>query len=403
MQASSDGDRKSGKAKSTWRGAANTAAGWGQDQVKGWSNDAADQKVDDWNTDAKGDNGWDVSNDTNESPTGAWNTDNDNASCDQADTKDAAVDGFYQDSNNSGWGHADISKDDQDNGGGFEETNENGWGAVQDTAAAWVQPQNTANDVSFNADFGDAWAAPVAVDDKVAAKDKAPPTSKRHTSKSLSKYRQVSSAALAKPHWQFPPNPPKKTLRPLTNENASEQSGRTRRIPSVPSEPLYKVPKSTADEKGVEHQVLAGPGTAYGHAISRPEYMDRLDKPYAVFRFKYRSRSVVKSMFGNDCLSRTGTALKTVGSEDLKALPQEELIRKMLALQSRLAEQDGRGKESACTESVAKDLTKKWVDVHSREPLEKGKKAKTEKSADRVAAWDDGAKQWDPEKADVEW
>jgi hypothetical protein len=358
-QASWDNDKKSCTANSTWGGADNTANGWG--------NDASGQKKDDWNTDAKGNQGWDTSNNANETPTDGWNTDSNKTSWDQTDMKDAAVDGCNQDSNDNGWGHAETPKD-----GGFEEAN--GWGAVQDTTVAWDQPQNTANDVPFNADAGDAWAAPVAVDDKVPNKDKAAPTLKRHTSKSLSKYRQLTSTSAAKAHWQFPPAPPKKTIRPMTNEDVSEQSGRTRRIPSVPSEPLYKISKSAADEKGVEHQVLAGPGTAYGHAISRPEYIDRLDKPYAVFRFKYRSRSMLRRMFGNDCLSKTGTAPKMVEKEDLKALPQGELIKKMLALQSRLAEKERGDGESACTESVAKDLTEKWVQQHSAEASERGKK-----------------------------
>ncbi|KAF3051525.1 hypothetical protein E8E11_007397 [Didymella keratinophila] len=403
-QASRNGDKKSCQTNSTWGGADNAATGWGGDQATGWGNDGIEQKNDNWYTDTNGDIDWGVTNNTKESPADGWNTDNNNTSWDQTDANDAAVDGFNQDSNDNGWGHTDTSKGDQDNGGGFEETNENGWGAVQDTMVAWDQPQDTSNDVPFNADGGNAWAAPVVVDDKVPEKDKAAPTSKRHTSKSLSKYRQLSSTPLAKPHWQFPPAPPKKTLRPMTNEEAGERSGRTQHIPSVPPEPRYKVPRSAADEKGVKHQVLAGPGTAYGHAISRPEYIDRLDKPYAVFRFKYRSRSMLKSMFGNDCLNKTGTAPKVVQKEDLKALPQEELIKKMLALQSKLVEKDG-VEESTCTESVAKHLTEKWVKDHSREPSEKGKKARTERSAERVGAWNDGAKakEWDPEKADLKW
>ncbi|KAJ4409048.1 hypothetical protein N0V91_002863 [Didymella pomorum] len=398
-----DGDKKSGKVNDTWGGPDNKATDWGGDQATGWGNDATEQKNDNWDTDANGDNAWGVFNNTKDSPVDGWNT---HASWEQTDANDAAVDGFNQDSNDNGWGHADNSNDDQDNGGGSKETDGNGWRTVQDTTAAWDQPQeNSKDDVPFNVDAGNAWAAPVAVDDKVSEKDKAAPTSKRQTSKSLSKYRQLSSTPLAKPHWQFPPAPPKKTLRPMINEDASERPGRTRYIPSVTAESLYKVPKCTADEKGVKHQVLAGPGTAYGHAISRPEYIDRLDKPYAMFRFKYRSRSMLKSMFGNDCLSKTGTAPKVVEKEDLKALPQEELIKKMLALQSKVAEKEGRDSESVDTESVAKDLTEKWVKQHSREPSEKGKKARTEKSAEKVGAWDDGAKArgFDPENAGLQW
>ncbi|KAF3038461.1 hypothetical protein E8E12_002509 [Didymella heteroderae] len=395
-------NKNSDKASSTWGGAGNTAAGWSEYQAKGWDGDANKQKNDDWDTKAKGIHEWDVCNNTDEKPPDGWNTYNHAADWGQTDMKDVAVDGFNQDSNDNGWGHVDTSKDDQNNGGGFDETDDNGWGAVQDKTAAWEQPQDPANDVPFNADAGKACAAPMAVASKAPSKDKPASVSKRHASKSLSKYRQLSSPSLAKPHWQFPPTPPTKTLRPTTNEDASEHPGRTTRVPSVPSEPLYKVPHSAAADKGVEHQVLAGPGTAYGHAVSRPEYIDRLDRPYAVFRFKYRSRSVLESLFGKECLSKTGTAPRMSGKEDLEALPREELLRKMLALQNRLEEKDG-GEESRCTESVARGWTQKWVQRLSREASETGKKARTEKSAEKVGAWDDGAKRWNPEKAGVKW
>ncbi|KAF2627888.1 hypothetical protein BU25DRAFT_491039 [Macroventuria anomochaeta] len=412
-------DKNSEKAQSAWGNVGNKTTDWNNDQTKGWGDsDAAEQNDGSWNNDEKGDSGWGISNDTKDAAADGWNTNNNNNNNDnwgQTDTKIAAVDGWNTDNKN------DNSKDEQNDTDGFEGWDaNNAWGAAQDTDTAWDQPQDTTKDVPFSADAGNSWAAPAApvADDKATEKAKSSSISKRHTSKSLSKYRQLSSPSLApKAHWQFPPPSSKRTLRPATSDQASEKSGRTRLLPSVPSEPLYKIPKSAADEKGIQHQVLAGPGTEYGHAVSRPEYLDGLDKPYAVFRFKYRSRSMLRGMFGSDCLSKSGTAPKVVGKEDLKALPQEELIKKMMALQSKLEEKeggkDGGGDEvSQCTESVAKDLTEKWVKDHSRNPSEQGKaKAKSEKSkaksaeskaksAEKVAGWDDGAEDW---QKNVNW
>lgn len=102
-------------------------------------------------------------------------------------------------------------------------------------------------------------------------------TSKRHTKKSLSKYRQLRSVSLdvtPKSHWQFPPVPSKYNLLPLDEDHESPKVSYI-----APKEPLYKISKQTASEKGIEHQVRAGKGMLYGHVIGRPEYLDQFDKP----------------------------------------------------------------------------------------------------------------------------
>jgi hypothetical protein len=208
---------------------------------------------------------------------------------------------------------------------------------------------------------------------------KAASTSKRHTSKSLSQYRQhrfPSSAPGPKSHWQFPPCPSGK-LHPSISERTV-----------LSAEPLLKISSKQASEKGVEHQVRAGTGTQYGHAISRPEYLDTLEKPYAVFRFKYRSRAILKDMFG-DAVPDTGhLSERTLSSkivrekEKLKEVSKEELIEKMVRLKMRMEEKEGmEGKErkravSENTETVARGLTEEWVRLHSGENSEKGRKEK---------------------------
>jgi hypothetical protein len=208
---------------------------------------------------------------------------------------------------------------------------------------------------------------------------KAASTSKRHTSKSLSQYRQhrfPSSAPGPKSHWQFPPCPSGK-FHPSISERTV-----------LSAEPLLKISSKQASEKGVEHQVRAGTGTQYGHAISRPEYLDTLEKPYAVFRFKYRSRAILKDMFG-DAVPDTGhLSERTLSSkivrekEKLKEVSKEELIEKMVRLKMRMEEKEGmEGKErkravSENTETVARGLTEEWVRLHSGENSEKGRKEK---------------------------
>lgn len=57
----------------------------------------------------------------------------------------------------------------------------------------------------------------------------------------------------------------------------------------VGEEPLAAIPKKVADEKQMSHQVRAGKGALYHHRADKVEYLDKMDNPYAVFVFNYRS------------------------------------------------------------------------------------------------------------------
>jgi hypothetical protein len=186
------------------------------------------------------------------------------------------------------------------------------------------------------------------------------PTSKRHTSKSLSKYRSNPSTA-RKSHWQFPP--------PDTTTTTTTPST------SLPAEPLLKLTPSQASSKAISHQARAGPATQYGHVIGRPEYIDGLDKPYAVFRFKYRSRAILREAFGDEVPERGSLSTRIAGDkrkrkEERKVeMSKRELVQKMERLERRLEEQDKR----LGTESGGRDKTAEWVRMHSRDASEKGR------------------------------
>lgn len=58
----------------------------------------------------------------------------------------------------------------------------------------------------------------------------------------------------------------------------------------VPEEPLRQVPECIAQENSISHQIRAGKGKIYYHTTGTPKYLDAMEKPYAVFVFKYRSK-----------------------------------------------------------------------------------------------------------------
>ncbi|KAF7671343.1 hypothetical protein GT037_010668 [Alternaria burnsii] len=219
--------------------------------------------------------------------------------------------------------------------------------------------------------------------------------SERLSNKSLANYRpnhpSLSSPtpiSAPQPHWQFPPPP-------STSLPANPVSSNSTYI--APELPRLTISQRTATAKGVEHAVRAGRATHYGHAVGRPQYLDGLDKPYAVFRFKYRSVSVLRGMFGravdDERIASSNQMDKGEKEEEedgdkgkVKAgYSQDELITRMTelerkvkdvgvgAVQSSREPRCGKVKKkeqrrvSAATESVAKKFTEQWVERHSRD------------------------------------
>ena len=92
----------------------------------------------------------------------------------------------------------------------------------------------------------------------------------------------------------------------------------------------------------MSHQVKAGRGAMYQHTLGRPEYLDSMEKPYAVFVFKYRSKGkdpwsfqgglcvIPLTMFSQDMLKKMfGSVIKEEKDDWQKrmmTLPKEEVI-----------------------------------------------------------------------------
>lgn len=395
-------DFDSDKAKSVWGDADNKTVNGDNDHANSWgNNDTTDLKDNGWE-DQRGDgDGWGATTKMEAMSKYDWANNNKNDdSWGQLDSKDAAVDGWNTDNKGDTWIQTKASSKEKNDPTGIEgfDASKDTWGVADDTSATWDQQKDITNESPFTADAGDLWAAPAA---SVAPEQAKPPsTLKRHTSKSLSKYRQHSPPTLsAKPYWQFPPAMSNKILRPTVQDHTTETSDK---LPHIPAESLHAIPRAAAEKKRIQHQVLAGPGAQYGHAISRPEYLDSLDKPYAVFRFKYRSRDMLRDMFGQDCLSTRMTGRSVPREkEELRGLPREQLLERMVELQRRLANKDNEGE--SCAKEVTRDLTEKWVERHSRpvseQGREKGKVEKAESAANKSPAWKGEPETW----ANAKW
>jgi hypothetical protein len=100
----------------------------------------------------------------------------------------------------------------------------------------------------------------------------------------------------------------------------------TRNLYLAPEEPLPLVPKEAARAKHVEHQVKTGKGAQYLHLCARPEYLDSMKQPYAVFTFKYRSKRFIEKKFKIE-IKEEGKALKAKLADMSKDELAEELFR----------------------------------------------------------------------------
>lgn len=189
--------------------------------------------------------------------------------------------------------------------------------AVQDTTFNWDTPsdnnaqQTTDNNNNWNWDTQTTTAAAVAPADQFTTAPAhqsitAPKAcsllngSKKDGSKtpytSFMHKPLVPEQPFVKGYWnnwtKAPHAPPALPQRqPKQNEDAPTEI-------FAPSELPYIVPEQTAREKLVDSYVHHGKGYDYAHVTGRPDYIDSWEEPYAVFRFKYRSRNMLSQILG---------------------------------------------------------------------------------------------------------
>ena len=125
-----------------------------------------------------------------------------------------------------------------------------------------------------------------------------PPTSpkSKKNKKSKSSSSPKSSPTLISPTPQPHPKPYWSTWRihhsPFTDSSLKQEP------PPPPYEdPLYAVPRAVARRHGTSHQVQPGKAAPYVHKKNRPQYMDSMENPYAVFEFHYRDKGILALPF----------------------------------------------------------------------------------------------------------
>ncbi|KAL1302488.1 hypothetical protein AAFC00_002879 [Neodothiora populina] len=120
----------------------------------------------------------------------------------------------------------------------------------------------------------------------------------------------------------------------LSKEEQDSAKNRNAQDPYLgPAEPLPLIPEdsSLAIKGKIKHQVQIGKAAAYFHLCARPEYLDSMNLPYAVFTFKYRSKETLERKFGMRIEDDNAAQTKA----RLADLSKEQLVEEVLNLKSK--------------------------------------------------------------------
>lgn len=107
----------------------------------------------------------------------------------------------------------------------------------------------------------------------------------------------------------------------------------------APSEAPFVVPEAIVREKAIKQYVHAGKGHSYSHSTGTPQYMDTVEAPYAVFRFKYRSKEMLSHILGKRGKEQIAKDIKQEQHDEkkrrLSELSKEQLIEKLMSKKDR--------------------------------------------------------------------
>ncbi|KAK0271925.1 hypothetical protein LTR35_009373 [Friedmanniomyces endolithicus] len=205
--------------------------------------------------------------------------------------------GGGQQSYNGGWG------DEAQNRGWAGEAQNGGWGAVS---------------THSNNDGGGDWG------------DHAQRTLSRASASQAGRYAPATPTpeSKAKPHWQAwkqasTPSTP-------TDPNTKKKREEARQVYQYPAPQLPSIPEGKTKE--VSHVVQPGMGADYSHRCHRPNYMDDMTAPYAVFSFKYRSKTALKKILKRDVAADTDALAARAEKENLLSMPRDRLVEELMRL-----------------------------------------------------------------------
>ncbi|KAK0286181.1 hypothetical protein LTR35_004615 [Friedmanniomyces endolithicus] len=233
----------------------------------------------------------------------------------------------------SGWGGGQQDQKNEENGngwGGGQQGNNGGWGesgngwggGQQNNNGGWGgEAQNGGWDAvstHSNNDGGGGWG------------DHAQRTPSRASASQAGRYDPATPTpeSKAKPHWQAWKQAASPS--PSTDPNTKKKREEARQVYQYPAPQLPSIPEGKIKE--VSHVVQPGMGADYSHRCHRPNYMDDMTAPYAVFSFKYRSKTALEKILKRDVAADTDALAARAEKENLLSMPRDRLVEELMRL-----------------------------------------------------------------------
>ena len=152
-------------------------------------------------------------------------------------------------------------------------------------------------------------------------------SSSRRTVRFADEEQDANLEPNVKPHWKDWKMPFNKKGFPETKDEKKRHQPRQPYV--YPASSLPPLPSEEA--KSVKHGVKASAGAHYSHPSRTPAYIDSMEKPYAVFSFKYRTperlEEILRRKIDRDDLQKV---VEQVEKDKLKIMPKEKLIEELM-------------------------------------------------------------------------
>ncbi|KAK3117935.1 hypothetical protein LTR53_000227 [Teratosphaeriaceae sp. CCFEE 6253] len=321
----------------------------------------------------------------------------------------------------AGWGTTGKKDDSLGGWGGSPQNDAGGWGATDQkdhSAGSWGGDQ-AANGWDVDKAKSQRTGSPYGGNDGGWGNDGNPQNDGGWGSPAKSAGRQSNKA---QQHWGNETTPGDATLQlqpkpywsawqqnSTPHEAADPNTKKRREEPRQPYHyPAPQLPAVPSDKvNGASHGVQPGKGADYSHRCHRPNYMDEMAAPYAVFSFKYRSKAALEKIIRRDVAAETDAVVEQVEREMLLMMPRDRLVEQMLKLRSPGSGADvGSAKKLASQAGWGADNAGGWGsgDNNPRTPSHKGSSNKGGSAAggwggadngDTGNSWGGGGNHWD--------
>ena len=177
-----------------------------------------------------------------------------------------------------------------------------------------------------------------------------------------------------KPYWQQWNKPPSQAN--AAQSNARKNLTTPREVYNYPASALPMVPQDKV--KDASHGVQVSRGAEYSHKCHKPIYLDTMERPYAVFTFKYRSKAALEKILGisiDD--SDVQGVQRQVEKDRLRNMPKEQLVEELMKRKGS-SRRDSKGGANASQFNG-------WDQI----------KEKSRSNADRNCGWGSGNSTWE--------